>query len=750
MRLWAILAVAALLLPSLTARAQAGGMPAVVATLCEPGWKVSQDKPTSDGGREVRCERTADSLDEEVRVFDSTGAVVRSERTSRDSEGRTIGRREFAYGELVAYLPSADDPQPRPPREGDLVRPCPEGALVAGDAPPSGWAQRCVRARPDGLLALDGLALEWWPRSSPPVLRRHAEYRQGALAGLVMSYDEEGQPFEEHHYANGRGLPRRAWREGAHGERRLVREWVETPEGSVAREWNALGTLVLETEFGPDGQIRGAREWYDTGALSKETHAAHGDNQAGYRAREWWPTGALKSETRRAWFGFGALTTWSYGPGGELLRRTKVGPSGKPEVENFVVYDDPAPDHALSRPSWFARLRARYLFRCPAGTQRVESSGPRYRTTACARGDAPIEHPMIGGCESGTKLRASAATGILHGPLRVVEEGGRMKVCTYEEGSLEGAVITWGGEFGAGSVEILSYAHGSPEGPTASWWPNGAPRRFGDRRDGGQDGIWADYDMNGRRLDEHSYVAGELSGESLYFAPDGSVKRRIPYAQGRLEGLEERWDELGRKVTEDPYRAGEREGTQRRWRYGAPLSEIAFAGGKASGPATEYYEGGAVHWRGQNEAGERTGSWEELHRDGSLAARGEYLRGRRVGHWQAFHRNGQLETEGNYVFCERPAETAQVLAPSGQRQEVPAGDGCRVGTWTYFARDGHQIGSLELAEDEAARLRLAEPAPRPDSPPEPVMVNLGGARTGRLVRDADGNTRIIEMERSSY
>ena len=104
------------------------------------------------------------------------------------------------------------------------------------------------------------------------------------------------------------------------------------------------------------------------------------------------------------------------------------------------------------------------------------------------------------------------------------------------------------------------------------------------------------------------------------------------------------------------------------------------------------------------------------------------------------------------MFCEQPAETAQVLDPNGQHREVPAGDGCRVGTWTYFARDGHVVGSLELAEDEAARIRLANPEPPRGRPiPPGFMLNVGNSGPVRIERDTEGNpTRVIEMETAPY
>jgi antitoxin component YwqK of YwqJK toxin-antitoxin module len=67
-----------------------------------------------------------------------------------------------------------------------------------------------------------------------------------------------------------------------------------------------------------------------------------------------------------------------------------------------------------------------------------------------------------------------------------------------------------------------------------------------------------------------------------------------------------------------------------------------------SGPSVEFYDNGAVRFRGSRLDGEMHGAWEFYRRDGSLMRSGAFDRGRQIGVWRTYDRSGEVVKETRF------------------------------------------------------------------------------------------------------
>jgi antitoxin component YwqK of YwqJK toxin-antitoxin module len=65
-------------------------------------------------------------------------------------------------------------------------------------------------------------------------------------------------------------------------------------------------------------------------------------------------------------------------------------------------------------------------------------------------------------------------------------------------------------------------------------------------------------------------------------------------------------------------------------------------------PDIDYYDTGAVRYRGFQLDGEMHGAWEFLRKDGSLMRAGRFDRGKQVGVWKTFDRAGMVVKETDF------------------------------------------------------------------------------------------------------
>lgn len=140
---------------------------------------------------------------------------------------------------------------------------CPEGAEIAGSAPPSGGERYCRKLLPDGRVVRHGWYTAWYRNGGKAV---EGEYRDGERTGQWLRFWEDGRRFEDLSYRGGK---------------------LEGPYLS----WHRSGKPSAAGQYREHWQAGRWAFWHDTGAK-----AAEGDYAAGFQEGRWtyWrPDGTL-------------------------------------------------------------------------------------------------------------------------------------------------------------------------------------------------------------------------------------------------------------------------------------------------------------------------------------------------------------------------------------------------------------------------------------------------------------------------
>ena len=131
-------------------------------------------------------------------------------------------------------------------------------------------------------------------------------------------------------------------------------------------------------------------------------------------------------------------------------------------------------------------------------------------------------------------------------------------------------------------------------------------KKQGSFRSGKKDGVWVEYDRNGR------------------------VDKKVTYKNGK----------------EDTY-------VKYRYRISGQLSEKGtYKDGKKHGPWLSYHDNGQLAVKGTHKDGMVDGPWVSYHDNGQLQAKGTYKEGfwNRVGPWVSYRKDGTLDEENTGTY----------------------------------------------------------------------------------------------------
>lgn len=128
------------------------------------------------------------------------------------------------------------------------------------------------------------------------------------------------------------------------------------------------------------------------------------------------------------------------------------------------------------------------------------------------------------------------------------------------------------------------------------------------------------------------------------------------------------------------------------WCEGRP---DAFGNPRRHGPATSWYDDGAVKVEERWAEGKRTGRYVEYHRNGKVAREGSYLEDDRVGPWTLRYEDGSLEERSSFV---RNVPDGPFTAWQRNGQKRTEGRHClgaQCGTWVTYDEAGRELGRVE-------------------------------------------------------
>lgn len=163
-------------------------------------------------------------------------------------------------------------------------------------------------------------------------------------------------------------------------------------------------------------------------------------------------------------------------------------------------------------------------------------------------------------------------------------------------------------------------AEGNKTGLWIEFHPNEVKKLEGNYVNGKRDGIFKEYDENGKLLNIYDYSEGELVDnetsldvieQDKYYYPSGQIKRIETKQGSKKQGFTKTFDENGNVI----------------------LSQIFIND-------TLYAEGNT------DELGRKIGEWKYYWKNGKLKSTGTYNVGLKNGAWKYYFETGELEQEG--------------------------------------------------------------------------------------------------------
>ena len=155
-----------------------------------------------------------------------------------------------------------------------------------------------------------------------------------------------------------------------------------------------------------------------------------------------------------------------------------------------------------------------------------------------------------------------------------------------------------------------------------------------------------EFQANGNRLSEISYLDGEKEGIANYYAADGSIAYQIRYCQDRL--VEYAYMDKDGKMTQFlPYQ--DKFNITSYYKNGNKSFDINFENGALHGDYIAYYVNGGKQTHLQYYYSLHHGKYQIWHENGNLSITSDYVYNEREGEYKRYHENGQLAAECFYV-----------------------------------------------------------------------------------------------------
>lgn len=300
--------------------------------------------------------------------------------------------------------------------------------------------------------------------------------------------------------------------------------------------------------------------------------------------------------------------------------------------------------------------------------------------------------------------------GELHGLAYFYDTDGKLhSTRTYKNGKVE--VYTYynkaGNEIHKSSLKATQFA---------SYYPNGTMRRTGAVKDGLNEGVWTNYDSQGRTLVKENYRNDELNGEVISYYASGTPYLNCFYANNEYDGLYVRYYRSGKKSIEGYYKNGEKVGEWKEYLDNDVVSKISYYGndGELQGWETEYtvdgklkrkkyyiggrlqkyvrydkdeqvldscnlkhgngqlllkFPNGATYYKAQIIGGKYNGMLERYTPAGTLTYKGNYIDDVEEGLHTSYYADGKKMSEENYVLGKKHGIAKEYYNNGGVSEE---------------------------------------------------------------------------------
>lgn len=246
------------------------------------------------------------------------------------------------------------------------------------------------------------------------------------------------------------------------------------------------------------------------------------------------------------------------------------------------------------------------------------------------------------------------------------------------------------------------------------YYANGQVKREVSFRDGKKEGVWREFDENGKVTQSQTYeknvllssgvvdTDGKRNGECKEFYPDSTLRAEGIFIDGEKSGEWKYYYHNGQVEQRGVFEQGKQQGLWV-WFYdnGRKQIEENYFKGVENGSYKEYDTDGKVIVTGTYFDGLKAGKWmEEI---GDMHEEGEYRNGQKVGEWVSFFDNGKMAFKGNFN-AGYPDGQHNFYYANGQLREVQnyAG-GVRHGDWKKYLENGELYFTITYNQDKEVK-----------------------------------------------
>ncbi|MCM4155681.1 hypothetical protein [Gramella sp. AN32] len=246
----------------------------------------------------------------------------------------------------------------------------------------------------------------------------------------------------------------------------------------------------------------------------------------------------------------------------------------------------------------------------------------------------------------------------------------------YEQIYKEGVSVGRYHQYSLSENIVLEGEFNEEGGKTGEWktyFPNGILESLTTYKDGEINGLYQEYDADGKLFYEYDYRKEEIIGYRFYEKNGDLIKEGkkksgeffyesfTPYGQKKSEGLYDisggktgEWkfyDEYGKLDNSGAYKENEAQGVHKTFNsYGALISEINYKNNLEEGSYKTYHPNGKIYSEGFFMAGKRHGEFQDYYIDGTIKTRKYYHKGDLNGEVENYGPEGKIYSKDYYDF----------------------------------------------------------------------------------------------------
>lgn len=156
------------------------------------------------------------------------------------------------------------------------------------------------------------------------------------------------------------------------------------------------------------------------------------------------------------------------------------------------------------------------------------------------------------------------------------EPGKKKGIIPFKDGLMEGKAVEWDRD--GNKITETTYVKGKKQGIETTWYPNGQKQMEVFYQDDVPQGVVVEYFNTGEKMSVGALVNGIENGTYTWWYKSGAKDQELTYRMGEVNGAVKNWYEKGQLKMVSNYKNHQKEGTTTYWyENGNKMSEQHFS-----------------------------------------------------------------------------------------------------------------------------------------------------------------------------